>query len=60
MPVPLLASIKPSKTRIVVDFPDEDSVYKLFGSPEYQAIAPHRDAAYEKIDVIVTSTGSSV
>ena len=42
---------------ILVDFPDEDSVYKLFDSPEYRAIAPHRDAAYEKIDVIVTSAG---
>ena len=42
---------------IVVDFPDEDSVYRLFDSPEYRAIAPHRDAAYEKIDVIVTSAG---
>lgn len=42
---------------MVVDFPDEDSIRALFDSPEYQAVVPHRDAAYETLDIIVASAG---
>lgn len=40
---------------IIVDFPDEAAVRSLFDSPEYQAVAPLRDKAFDQLNMILAA-----
>ena len=41
---------------LVMDFPDEQTIQGVFQSQEYAKVVPNRDAAFENISVIVTSS----
>ena len=36
-------------------FPNEEAVRTAFESPEYQAVAPKRDRAFEKLNIILAA-----
>ena len=38
----------------IMEFPNEEAVSTAFESPEYQAVAAHRDKAFEKLNIILT------
>jgi uncharacterized protein (DUF1330 family) len=49
-----LAGDGPEQVR-VMDFPDEDTIRAIFASPEYQKVIPHRERAFEQLQIIVAT-----
>lgn len=39
---------------MVVEFPDEQSFQKLFGSEDYKKLLPYRAKAFKKIDALIS------
>jgi len=39
----------------VMEFEDESAVRGAFASPEYQAVIPHRDKAFERLNMILAA-----
>jgi uncharacterized protein (DUF1330 family) len=39
-----------------MEFADEAAVRAAIRSPEYQAVVPHRDKAFERVNVILAAT----
>ena len=39
----------------IMEFSDEAAVRAAMKSPEYQAVVPHRDKAFERFNVILTA-----
>ena len=39
----------------IFEFPDEAAVRSLIESPEYQAAVPHRDNAFERLNIILAA-----
>ena len=39
----------------IMEFADETAVRAAFDSPEYQAVVPHRDKAFERFNVILAA-----
>jgi uncharacterized protein (DUF1330 family) len=40
----------------IMEFADEAAVRAAIRSPEYQAVVPHRDKAFERVNVILAAT----
>jgi len=43
---------------LIMDFPDEDAIRRVFDSAEYANAIPDRDAAFEQITVVVAAAAS--
>ena len=39
----------------IMEFPNEEAVRNAFESPEYQAVVPQRDKAFEKLNIILAA-----
>ena len=51
-----LAGTDGPEVMLVMDFPDEASIRRVFDSSEYAAAIPDRDAAFESIDILVAES----
>lgn len=40
----------------IMEFADEAAVRAAITSPEYQAVVPHRDKAFERLNIILAAT----
>ncbi len=40
---------------LVVEFPDEKSLQQLFSSEKYKEIAPYREKAFNKLNVLISA-----